>query len=282
MYIDAHTHIFSERIKSNREIYFNDYNFKILFDSPKSRIAVLDDLIKYMDESNIEQSIIHGFPWLEYEYARYEHDYLLESANKYPGRIIPFGSVVNDQSISLEYQIDDLVSMGFIGIGEVAFYCEGLTENNIKYLDDVFSYADKYNIIINLHVNEPIGHTYCGKYDPSISKLYELLNQYQNVKTILSHWGGGLWAYELMPEVKKSLKNVYYDTAATPYIYDPTIYKIAVETVGSEKIIFGSDYPLLKINRYLDDIVKDLEFSDKENVFKNNITNLLKSVNFDI
>ena len=52
-------------------------------------------------------------------------------------------------------------------------------------------------------------------------------------------------------EVREALSNVWFDTAASPYIYTPDIYRVAVDIMGPEKIIFGSDYPLLKPGRYL-------------------------------
>ena len=49
-----------------------------------------------------------------------------------------------------------------------------------------------------------------------------------------------------MPRVKRELKNVWYDTAASPLLY-PTgkIFRIALECIDHQKILYGSDYPLL-------------------------------------
>ena len=48
--------------------------------------------------------------------------------------------------------------------------------------------------------------------------------------------------------------NVYFDTAASPFLYDPSIYRIAKELVGLEKILFGTDFPLLKPTRYFGEL----------------------------
>lgn len=48
-----------------------------------------------------------------------------------------------------------------------------------------------------------------------------------------------------MPEVKEAFKNVYYDLAANPLVYTTRSIKCAVDIVGAEKILFGSDFPLL-------------------------------------
>jgi hypothetical protein len=52
-----------------------------------------------------------------------------------------------------------------------------------------------------------------------------------------------------MPEVRETLANVYVDTAATPFLYDPSIYRKVAELVGAERILFGSDYPLISQRR---------------------------------
>jgi predicted TIM-barrel fold metal-dependent hydrolase len=79
-----------------------------------------------------------------------------------------------------------------------------------------------------------------------------------------------------MPEVKKALGNVYFDTAASPYLYHPQIYQQVVQILGPEHILFGSDYPLLRQSRLLDEI-RSLELSQEsqESVLSGNAIRLL-------
>jgi predicted TIM-barrel fold metal-dependent hydrolase len=44
---------------------------------------------------------------------------------------------------------------------------------------------------------------------------------------------------------------VYYDTAAAPFLYDSRVYRAAKALGLCEKILFGSDFPLLPPSRYL-------------------------------
>ena len=49
MIIDSHTHIFPEKIKQDRSLYFNNEpEFKLLYDSPKAGINNINDLIESM------------------------------------------------------------------------------------------------------------------------------------------------------------------------------------------------------------------------------------------
>jgi len=46
------------------------------------------------------------------------------------------------------------------------------------------------------------------------------------------------------------LKNTWFDTAASPYLYEKMIYPISAQLVDPSKILFGSDFPLLRPSRY--------------------------------
>jgi hypothetical protein len=54
-----------------------------------------------------------------------------------------------------------------------------------------------------------------------------------------------------MPEVSQALANVFFDTAATPFLYQPQIFRHVGQIVGFDKILFGSDYPLLSPSRII-------------------------------
>ena len=93
---------------------------------------------------------------------------------------------------------------------------------------------------------------------------------------ICAHWGGGLPFYALMPEVKKTLKNVYFDTAASPFLYQPQVYHQVSQLVGAESILFGSDYPLLTQDRVLEEIkTADLTGEAKDLILAGNARRLL-------
>ncbi|MQY81666.1 MAG: amidohydrolase family protein [Dehalococcoidia bacterium] len=50
------------------------------------------------------------------------------------------------------------------------------------------------------------------------------------------------------------MQNVYFDTAASSFLYQPQIYTLVSQLVGADKILFGSDYPLLPQTRLLREI----------------------------
>jgi predicted TIM-barrel fold metal-dependent hydrolase len=147
-------------------------------------------------------------------------------------------------------------------------------ENETK---DLVCACKEFDLPLLLHANEPVGHNYTGKTDMSLKRLETFIVNNSDLKIILAHWGGGILFYELMKEVRESFRNVYYDTAATPFLYDNRIYRVAKALDLCEKILFGSDFPLLPQSRYMDAIENSvLSTEDKRLILGENAEKLLR------
>lgn len=254
MIIDAHTHIFSPEVLNDRKRFCDDKHFSILYDNEKSKLVDHSMLLEAMNSGGIDGAIALGYPWQNDEYMIMQNNYFQKVAEIAPGRIFPFATIPMHTAGEIEKHVARVKEMGLFGIGEVGFYSTGLSKVESEILSRLFKSAQKHSLPVCLHVNEPVGHKYIGKYKTDFELLFDLLKEYSDLTVILAHWGGGLLFYELMPEVSKSLKNVYYDTAASPFLYHNDIYDIAARIVGHEKILFGSDYPLIGFKRYTESI----------------------------
>jgi predicted TIM-barrel fold metal-dependent hydrolase len=154
-------------------------------------------------------------------------------------------------------ELNRAIKGGARGVGEIAFYRDEMTSQDIHSMKPILTQMEKQGIPLLLHTNETIGHSYPGKGRTPLDRFYELILSFPKLPIILGHWGGGLPFYELMPEVAKGMANVYYDTAASPFLYSKKIYAIASKIVGAEKIFLGTDFPLISPRRYF----KELEES---------------------
>ncbi|HPJ37055.1 MAG TPA: TatD family hydrolase [Spirochaetota bacterium] len=273
---DFHTHVFPEDVAGNREKYFDDGGFRSLYDNEKSRLISHAALLEEMGKNGIAGALCMGFPWEHGERCRYQNEYLGMIAAENAGVLYAFGSVpFRDGSV---YNIvNEISSLGLHGIGEIGFYGWDDAAAQERYLREIFDCAGTFTLPVCLHVNEPVGHRYPGKYDTSMAMLYDIIAGYPDVTVILAHWGGGILFYELMPEVKMAFGNVFYDTAATPYLYDPAVYSAALAIVSSRKILFGSDYPLLAPGRYFRAMEEQIfEQRDRENILFRNALRILE------
>ena len=72
------------------------------------------------------------------------------------------------------------------------------------------------------------------------------------------------------------MSNVFFDTAASPFLYTPEVYNQVIQLVGADKILFGSDYPLLAQSRLLKEIgALDLPEETKNLILSGNALRLL-------
>ena len=142
----------------------------------------------------------------------------------------------------------------FGGIGELRPDPELLSRDGLERIAPLIEAIRENNLVVLTHASEPVGHHYPGKGRIVPEVLYPLITRFPDLTLVCAHWGGGLPFYSLMPEVKEALGNVYYDTAASPFLYRPDVYVHVTRLVGADRILFGSDYPLLHPGRLLAEI----------------------------
>ncbi len=245
--IDIHTHVFPpEVIKEREKICKKDPNFSKIYSKKSAKMADHNGLVEYMDSQGIGCVGVFSFPFKDKGLLRMCNDYVLSLRNE---NFFPFVMVdLCDEKWS-EKEMARCFLGGAKGVGEISFYAGEFGKKEFEKLEPIANHIRRIGGILALHVNEQVGHTYDGKIRVDFTSLYNFVKRNPDLKIILCHLGGGLCFYEFMPEVKEAFQNVYYDTAALPYIYVPKIYSF-LENYLSDKILFGSDFPLLSYSRY--------------------------------
>ena len=263
--IDVHSHIFPKEIRTRREDYFTkEPAFKKLYQSTKSRLIGAKEMLAAMDDNQVGKAVIFGFPWKDESLFKKHNDYISQAVNRYPDRFIGLGCFDLSCKGAAAETHRCLEQGELSGIGELAFYQSGVDHSELDRLQPVMAICRDLDRPVLIHTNEPIGHSYPGKTPNALEQIYKLIQTFPQNKIVLAHWGGGLFFFSLLKkEVKASLKNVYFDTAASPYLYDADVYRLAIELVGDEKILFGSDFPLLPPARYFDEM-KTAGLSEEE------------------
>lgn len=275
MVIDCHVHVFPKEIIRNRdEICLKEPGFSLLYGKRDSKMASYEDLTAYLDSFGIESCFCLAFPFKDRSLIRLTNDYILSSPDK--ERMVPFINLdFYDPEWSLE-ELERCLSQGARGVGEVAFYERSMGKEEFERIKILAKAIRERDGILILHVNEQIGHRYPGKVKIDFEAISEFVEELEGLKIVLSHFGGGIPFYEFMPEVKKAFSNVYYDLAAVPLIYDPKVSEF-IERFVPEKVIFGSDFPLLTLKRYTQ-LIESLPMEIREKILYLNASTLLGKV----
>ena len=277
MIIDFHTHIFPPEIKKNRGKYIErDPCFALLYSNPDSKIATADELISSMDKTGVDISVIINIGWITHELCVETNDYIIESVSRYPRRLIGFCTVQPHSYEAAAAEIERCARAGIRGVGEMRPDIQLFDLTDETAMEPFVEVLRKHKLILLTHASEPVGHNYPGKGCVTPDILYPFITSFPDLTIVCAHWGGGLPFYALMPEVKKAMSNVFFDTAASPFLYSPQVYNQVIQIIGADKILFGSDYPLLAQSRLLEEIsALDFPEETKDLILSGNARRLL-------
>jgi len=288
-YIDFHVHITPPDISANwRKYAEKEPWFSLLSASPRNRFAGGEDIVAALSAQegenppsgqekplSFDKAVVFGFGFRDMGLCRYVNDYMLEKTKQYPDKLIGFISVPPG-SADAGKEIERCYSAGLKGVGELFPGGQGFNPGEAKETAALTGACKEMGLPVLIHANEPVGHDYPGKDNVTLHQLEKFVQNNPGLVIVLAHWGGGLFFYETMPELREKFRNVYYDTAATPFLYDARVYRAAKALGLTEKILFGSDFPLLPPQRYLNALEESgLSAEEKNLILGGNAQRLL-------
>lgn len=253
MIIDFHTHIFPPAVRDGREEYVRrDPTFAEMYADPRAKIASADDLLPSMEAAGVDVSVALGFAWQEQELCRRHNDYLLEAAAGSGGRIVPF-CTVNMADAGAEGEIERCARAGARGLGELRPGSQGwdLTGPLGERLANL---AQRYGLVLLFHVTEPLGHDYPGKQGLRLEPFYRFAIEHPGLALVGAHLAGGLPFHASIPEVREAFAHLHVDTAAQPLLYEGSAYEQLGRLIGAERVLMGSDYPLIPQSRQVEEV----------------------------
>lgn len=250
--VDAHTHVFAPDVVAGRSAFVGrDLWFEQLYDNPKALLVSGDDLLRSMDEAGIGQAVVCGFPWHDLGVCRDHNDYLAEVARASRGRLAWLGVVSPVAGPAAAAEADRCFRLGAAGLGELNADAQRFDLTSPACLAPVVEVCVAADRPLMLHTTEPVGHIYPGKGTATPERFVAFLLAFPRLRVVAAHWGGGLPFYELMAEVAAAAANVVYDSAASTYLYRPQVFRTVLDLVGPDRVMFASDFPVLRQDRFL-------------------------------
>ena len=277
MIIDFHAHVLPPDIKKDRSRYVGkDSNFSLIYGDKQNKIVTAEDLIQNMDRESVDVSVIVNYGWSTHELCVQVNEYLMDAVHRFPKRLIGFGAVADYNSDKSLAEIERFAHGGLRGVGELRPDCQPPGFAQKKALEPFVKLLRDHKLFLMTHSSDPVGHIYAGKGIATPGLLYWFISSFPDITMICAHWGGGLPYYALMPDVQKDLTNVYFDTAISPFLYRPEIYKQVSGLVGADKILFGSDFPVIAPGRIINEInASALTEDEKNKILSGNARRLL-------
>lgn len=264
MIVDTHVHVYPPEVRENwRSIASSEPYFAAEVTGRVHRWASADDVLAAMDADGVDESWICGFAFTDLGLCRLCNDYVLECA-ELSDRLKPIIAVPPLARGACD-EIARCAERGAIGVGELLPDGQRF---NVDDIDETWRFAAECHergLFVLLHVAEPVGREYPGKGKSGPREAYLFAQNHPELRIVMAHCGGGLFLYEQMPDARVTLRNVWYDIAAAPFVYRSSIFNSVITSGTSGKFLYGSDFPILRLPRYkkmLDEsalVDKDLE-----------------------
>lgn len=225
---------------------------------PVQSFPTVDALLREMDAARVTRAVLLGWYWEKPATCAWQNRFHAACVRAHADRLSAFAAV--HPAAGRDAALDELRRAhreGLIGVGELSPHSQGVPVDD-PVLADLLRLAGELRMPVNLHVTDPGCRAYPGRVKTPLADFVRLAQAFPRTDFILAHWGGLLPLVE--PGVNgSSLPNVYYDTAASPLLYDAGVWSRALSACGRERVLFGSDFPL---NLYptLDDVPRMARF----------------------
>ena len=251
--IDAHVHLYPPEVgrdpagwaAANGEAHWAELCTRRRRDGrPVQAFPSLDELLRDMDAAGIERAVLQGWYWERPATCTAQNRFYATCIHGHPDRLSAFATIHpagGETAVLAEIRLAH--AEGLAGLGELSPHSQGGAGDPV--LDAALALAGELRLPVNFHVSDPQARHYHGKVDTPLEDFRGLARRHPDVRFILAHWGGGLLFQETNPAVRSELARVLYDTAASPLIYDDRIWRAALDVVPPDKVLFGSDYPLV-------------------------------------
>ncbi|HBF36820.1 MAG TPA: amidohydrolase [Firmicutes bacterium] len=271
MFIDCHMHAFADKIADKAVSQLIHY-----YKMPTSFGGRLNDVLATANEAGLD-GLILLVAATKPEQVKPANDWVLSMLNQYQKqsqksspkpKIAHFGTYHVDDPDWLS-EIKRLRSAGIKGIKlHPEFQSIDLANPKLwPFFEEV-----KNDFVLMIHVGDPI---ISPNNMSTPKKIAAILDDFPGIKIIAAHLGGYcFWdeAYEVLAG-----RDVYFDTSSSLSYMDLDLAHKIFAKHGTEKILFGSDFPLKSPKQEFEtlDRISWLSSADKERILGINCAELL-------
>lgn len=199
------------------------------------------ELLRAMDAAGVARAVLLGWYWEKPESCVMQNRFYAKWVQAHPDRLAAFATLhpAAGRKATLD-EVRRAHGEGLCGLGELSPHSQGYSVDDPVF-GAVLKLAARLHLPVNLHVTDPESGNYPGRVETPLKDFVRLARKYPKTAFILAHWGGLL---PLRQSSALALRNVYYDTAASPLLYAEDIWRRFLAVVPVERVLFGSDYPL--------------------------------------
>lgn len=248
--IDAHVHLYPSEVDHDPAAWAasrGERHWAVLCTRrrrdgrPVQSLPRVAELLRAMDDAGTARALLLGWYWENPETCWWQNRFFAECVHAHPDRLSACATLHPKAGFAVVR--DELCrarEAGFVGLGELSPHSQAYRMDDPVFLQ-ALELAGEFHWPVNLHVTDPDSRPFPGKIETPLGEFTALARRLPSTLFVLAHWGALL---PLRDHSVLALPNVYFDTAASPLMYDPGVWRRFLSVVPSDRVVFGSDYPL--------------------------------------
>lgn len=227
MIIDAHAHIFPEKIAAKAAVGIGAF-----YDLSMDSDGTLATLLRLSDEAGVDRCIVQSVATVPHQVESI-NNFIAESVKQHPDRLVGFGAMHPDYE-NIEAETERIVSLGLKGIKLHPDFQEFQIDEERAM--PIYRAALKHRLPVLFHTGD-------YRYDFSgPARFRRIVDMFPDLTVIGAHFAGwSQWdeAQELFRDHR-----VYVDLSSS--LYDMTTERAAelIHSFGADRVMFGTDYPM--------------------------------------
>jgi predicted TIM-barrel fold metal-dependent hydrolase len=201
-----------------------------------------------MDRSGVDHAVLQGWYWEHQETCDWQNLYYASCLRSHPDRISAFATINPSAGETALDGIRRARDEGFSGLGELCPPVQGGALRDPMWVE-AMTLAAESELVVLFHVDEQVGRGHPGRVQTPLEDFQWIAEACSDLRIILAHFGGGLVFHRLNRGVRKIFDRIWFDTAASPLLYDSKVYGAAIDCGAGDRLLFGSDFPLITFPR---------------------------------
>ncbi len=261
MIIDSHCHVYPDKIAVKASAATADF-----YGIPMRYDGKVSTLLKAGNEAGIDKFIIQSVATTPKQVESINR-FIAAIVKEYPDRMYGLGTLHPD-SEDIRGDVERLIELGLKGV-KIHPDIQAFKLDDYRCLK-IYELCEEHSLPILVHTGD-------SRYDYSNpNRLAPILDIYKNLTVVGAHFGG----WSIWDEATKQLykeDNFYVDCSSSFYALDDKEIKLLISEYGTDRVLFGTDYPMwspeselerLQSLGYSDDDMEKMLYKNALKVFK--------------
>lgn len=245
--IDAHCHVYPDKIA-----VIASGNTDRFYDTVSKHDGKVGTLLDLKEESGIDHFLVQSVATTPKQVQRI-NQFIADTVNNSNGIMTGLGTLHPD-SADLKADVMQIKELGLHGV-KLHPDIQQFKIDDYRCLK-IYELCEQENLPILMHTGD-------NRYDFSNpNRLLPVIKIFDKLTLVAAHLGG----YSVWEEAVQKLagiKNLYFDCSSSFFWLNPKRAKEIIEIYGTDRVLFGSDYPMWSPKAELDTLLS-LGFADDD------------------